>query len=167
MLKFAKKIERFRVHDCFVLETLRLEGQINAIKVLNMTLFCLWLQSSRSTLRTFLTTWRRRSSGRGSFSLITSTGIGSMRASRTSSQSVPNRTRRVPYESWCSFEILYTLKGLLTSSERVKWLRIVFWWSLFTFPGQKTMVNQGVKNPMVDLLSLEDKTLDEVSGVRL
>lgn len=35
------------------------------------------------------------------------------------------------------------------------------------FPGQKSMVNQGVKNPMVDLLSLEDKTLDEVSGVRL
>lgn len=28
------------------------------------------------------------------------------------------------------------------------------------------MVNQGVKNPMVDLLSLEDKTLDEVSDVR-
>lgn len=35
------------------------------------------------------------------------------------------------------------------------------------FSGQKSMVNQGVKNPMVDLLSLEDKTLDEVSDVRL
>ncbi|KAK7121920.1 hypothetical protein R3I93_022875 [Phoxinus phoxinus] len=30
--------------------------------------------------------------------------------------------------------------------------------------GQKSMVNQGVKNPMVDLLSLEDKTLDEGYG---
>lgn len=28
--------------------------------------------------------------------------------------------------------------------------------------GLKSMVVQGVKNPLVDLLSLEDKTLDEV-----
>lgn len=28
--------------------------------------------------------------------------------------------------------------------------------------GLKSMVEQGVRNPLVDLLSLEDKTLDEV-----
>lgn len=33
--------------------------------------------------------------------------------------------------------------------------------------GLKSMVTQGVKNPMVDLLSLEDKTLDEVRDVKL
>lgn len=35
------------------------------------------------------------------------------------------------------------------------------------FSGLKSMVTQGVKNPMVDLLSLEDKTLDEVRDVKL
>ena len=37
--------------------------------------------------------------------------------------------------------------------------------NFFAFPysaGLKSMVFQGVKNPMVDLLSLEDKSLDEV-----
>lgn len=36
--------------------------------------------------------------------------------------------------------------------------------SVFLFNvGLKSMVEQGVRNPLVDLLSLEDKTLDEVS----
>lgn len=35
--------------------------------------------------------------------------------------------------------------------------------SVFLFNvGLKSMVEQGVRNPLVDLLSLEDKTLDEV-----
>lgn len=32
--------------------------------------------------------------------------------------------------------------------------------------GLKSMVVQGVKNPLVDLLSLDDKTLDEVNLIR-
>lgn len=30
--------------------------------------------------------------------------------------------------------------------------------------GLKTIVSQGVKNPLIDLTALEDKTLDEVSS---
>lgn len=33
----------------------------------------------------------------------------------------------------------------------------------FLFIGLKTMVSQGVKNPLLDLTALEDKSLDEVS----
>lgn len=33
--------------------------------------------------------------------------------------------------------------------------------------GLKSMVEQGVSNPLVDLLSLEDKTLDEVGFFRV
>lgn len=62
--------------------------------------------------------------------------------------------------------------GRLTSSDRVKWLACVCLSILMEFvswhlSGLKSMVTQGVKNPMVDLLSLEDKTLDEVRDVKL
>lgn len=40
------------------------------------------------------------------------------------------------------------------------WSTLLICYLLFT--GLKSLVNQGVKNPLVDLLSLEDKTLDEV-----
>lgn len=111
------------------------------------------LQWSRNTPRTFLTTWPRRSSGRASFSRITSTEIESTRASRTSSPSVPNRMRKVQHVSVlisydaCPLSVCFTVADT---------------WCAFPFSGLKSMVTQGVKNPMVDLLALEDKTLDEV-----
>lgn len=37
-----------------------------------------------------------------------------------------------------------------------------FFSSLHFFAGLKSMVVQGVKNPLVDLMALDDKTLDEV-----
>lgn len=40
----------------------------------------------------------------------------------------------------------------------------VFFFPCYSHTGLKAMVSQGVKNPMIDLTALEDRTLDEVSS---
>lgn len=39
-----------------------------------------------------------------------------------------------------------------------------FFFPCYSHTGLKAMVSQGVKNPMIDLTALEDRTLDEVSS---
>lgn len=102
-------------------------------------------------------TWRRRSSGLAFSSRTISTETALTRGRRISSRNVPSKMRKVN-----------TVMNFRRNNEKpfgVFTFGLCFSLSSFR-AGLKSMVVQGVRNPLVDLLALDDKTLDEVFSSR-
>ena len=134
----------------------------------------MYLQWSRNTVKMCLITWRRRSSGPDFSSPIIFTETASAQEHKTSSPSVPNRMKKVPWYN-CDIQAEHTkntcqhflfIQSFLLFFFLHFIIFVLFYFNRSVFylsnVGLKSMVEQGVRNPLVDLLSLEDKTLDEV-----
>lgn len=132
---------------------LMIHTRLNQVYLYQLVLYLQW---SRSIVKMCLITWRKRSSGPAFSSPIIFTETASTQEHRISSQSVPSRMKRVG--EFSAHVLFHYCKVNCWATSLFSSVKVL---SLF-HAGLKSLVVQGVKNPLVDLLSLEDKTLDEV-----